>query len=130
MKKLLAATLLSAALASPAVAGGVKVGVLTCQVDGGVGWIVGSSKDVDCVFDRTGPGGKERYVGTHWKAWSRHWRDARHRHGLDRFCARQNQEGLFEGQLHRCVRGSHRWFGSRCQCSGRWLQKVDQLATH
>jgi hypothetical protein len=29
---------------------GVKLGVLTCDVGGGVGYVLGSSKTVDCVF--------------------------------------------------------------------------------
>jgi len=29
---------------------GIKVGVLSCEVDGGVGFIIGSSKGVDCVY--------------------------------------------------------------------------------
>lgn len=65
MKKLFtAAALLTALAAAPASAGGIKIGVLTCEVEGGVGWIIGSSKDVECTFDRSGPGGKENYVGS------------------------------------------------------------------
>lgn len=42
---------------------GVKVGVLRCHIDGGVGFIIGSSKDVQCVFKRSG-GGHEDYEGS------------------------------------------------------------------
>jgi hypothetical protein len=64
MKKLIAATALLATFATaPAMAGGIKVGVLTCRIEGGVGWIVGSSKDVDCTFKRAG-GGREHYEGS------------------------------------------------------------------
>jgi hypothetical protein len=43
-------------------AAGVKVGMLTCQIDGGVGLIIVSSKTLDCVYR----GGRrhERYEGT------------------------------------------------------------------
>jgi hypothetical protein len=42
---------------------GVRVGVLSCEVSGGAGFIFGSSKDLRCRFE--GSGGKtERYVGT------------------------------------------------------------------
>ena len=51
---------------SPAVfaqSGGVNVGSLQCRVSGGMGFVFGSSKDLDCLLVR--PDGKgERYVGT------------------------------------------------------------------
>lgn len=41
---------------------GVRVGVLSCEVSGGAGFIFGSSKDLRCEFE--GVSGKtERYVG-------------------------------------------------------------------
>jgi hypothetical protein len=51
------------ALAPPARADvGVKAGVLTCHVDGGWGFIFGSSRGLQCVY--TGSGGRvEHYVG-------------------------------------------------------------------
>jgi hypothetical protein len=63
---LAAVTALSSAMTLPAAAGskhGVKVGVLRCHVEGGVGFIIGSSKDADCVFKRAG-GGREHYRGS------------------------------------------------------------------
>ncbi len=68
MKKFiaLAAAALSLAAAAPSPAsaeGGIKVGVLTCHVDGGVGFIIGSSKDVQCLFKGTG-GRRENYSGS------------------------------------------------------------------
>ncbi len=64
MKKILAALFVASAFAvSPALAGGVKIGVLNCHVAGGAGFIIGSSKDVDCVFKRAG-GGREYYTGS------------------------------------------------------------------
>jgi hypothetical protein len=64
MKRLLTSLLVvSAFAASPAVAGGVKVGVLNCRIESGVGFIIGSSKEVECEFKRTG-GGREYYNGT------------------------------------------------------------------
>ena len=32
---------------------GVKIGMLTCDVGGGVGYVIGSAKSVDCVFSST-----------------------------------------------------------------------------
>ena len=63
MKKIIAASLAALALAaSPAFAkSGVKIGILTCHVEGGVGYIIGSSKAVDCVFK--GNGKVEHYSG-------------------------------------------------------------------
>ena len=50
-------------LAAPAQAAGVKVGVLTCNVDSGWGYILGSSKEVRCNFvPNKGIG--EHYVGS------------------------------------------------------------------
>ncbi|NMD07467.1 MAG: DUF992 domain-containing protein [Phyllobacteriaceae bacterium] len=58
------ALLAACALTLPAQANsGVKVGVLKCHIAGGVGFIIGSSKKVDCTFKRSG-GGSEHYVGT------------------------------------------------------------------
>ncbi|HEY3799720.1 MAG TPA: DUF992 domain-containing protein [Caulobacteraceae bacterium] len=42
--------------------GGVKVGVLTCNVSSGWGLVFGSSKDLDCTFSPS-PGVTENYVG-------------------------------------------------------------------
>lgn len=50
------------AMAGPADAAGVKVGVLTCHVSSGWGFIFGSSKDLRCDF--TNSRYAERYVGT------------------------------------------------------------------
>jgi Protein of unknown function (DUF992) len=44
--------------------GGIKIGVLKCHTDRSVGWIVGSSKDVDCVFSPSGGGSVEHYTGS------------------------------------------------------------------
>ena len=49
--------------AAPASAAGVKVGVLTCHVSSGWGFVFGSSKDLHCNYrpnDRAG----EHYIGT------------------------------------------------------------------
>jgi hypothetical protein len=42
---------------------GIRVGVLSCQVSGGAGFVIGSSKDLRCRFESAG-GRRERYVGT------------------------------------------------------------------
>jgi Protein of unknown function (DUF992) len=66
MKIKLAALGVVAALvisALPAQAGGIKVGVLKCHIDGGAGWIVGSNKDADCTFKGVG-GRREHYKGS------------------------------------------------------------------
>ena len=46
----LAASLAAAFLAAPASAGDVKLGVLTCEIEGGTGVIIGSTKDVLCTY--------------------------------------------------------------------------------
>jgi hypothetical protein len=40
----------------------VNIGALSCQVSGGIGFIFGSSKDLNCVFKHT-DGSTERYHG-------------------------------------------------------------------
>jgi Protein of unknown function (DUF992) len=42
---------------------GIKLGILTCNVEGGVGFIIGSSKDAICTFKGNGSR-VERYRGT------------------------------------------------------------------
>src|SRR5262245_33391495 len=43
---------------------GVKIGVLTCSIEGGIGLILVSSKKVNCVYQPSGGGGRvERYEG-------------------------------------------------------------------
>ena len=44
------AILAASAWLAPAQAAGVKVGVLTCNVDSGWGYILGSSKDIRCNY--------------------------------------------------------------------------------
>jgi hypothetical protein len=52
------------AISAPAnAAAGVKVGVLNCNVEGGWGYILGSSKDIHCSFVPNG-GAPERYAGS------------------------------------------------------------------
>ena len=60
-----AATVALAALAfgGTANADGVKVGVLTCHVSSGWGFIIGSSKDLRCSFSPSA-GMSEHYIGT------------------------------------------------------------------
>jgi Protein of unknown function (DUF992) len=63
-KILLAGLMMATAFAVPAQAKpGVKIGVLTCGVEGGVGFILGSSKNVECMF-RSVRGRTESYEGT------------------------------------------------------------------
>jgi hypothetical protein len=53
------------AISAPATAAphGVKVGMLTCHVHSGWGYIVGSSKNMDCVF-RPSRHAADRYTGS------------------------------------------------------------------
>jgi len=57
--------LLLVAAAAQAAEGGVKVGVLTCNVASGWGFVIGSTRAVNCTYapaDSHAPG--ERYAGT------------------------------------------------------------------
>ena len=58
----LAALLFGAPAAIAKQEGGVRVGVLTCKVNAGTGFIFGSSKGLQCHFDPTNGKG-ERYAG-------------------------------------------------------------------
>ncbi len=58
-----AAALLTTALAAPASAADIKLGVLTCDIDGGVGYVITSNKGIDCTFKRSRGGGREHYTG-------------------------------------------------------------------
>jgi hypothetical protein len=66
MRFLIAASALALALASsdPAPAQRVKAGLLTCDVSGGLGFIVGSQKEVSCLFSPDQAGPQESYAGT------------------------------------------------------------------
>ena len=63
MLGLAAATSLAFAASAHADPGGVKAGVLPCQVSSGWGLIFGSSKDLNCTFEN-GSGREDDYVGT------------------------------------------------------------------
>ncbi len=43
---------------------GVKIGVLSCEVEGGVGFIIGSSKGIDCVYKPSSGARPEHYSGS------------------------------------------------------------------
>lgn len=43
--------------------GGVKIGTLSCDIGGGVGYVLGSAKEVDCVF-RSTKGRTDTYTGS------------------------------------------------------------------
>ncbi len=45
-------------------AAGIEVGTLNCTVEGGIGFIVGSSKGVKCVFSPAGQGPRQSYTGS------------------------------------------------------------------
>jgi Protein of unknown function (DUF992) len=59
-----AALALVIAPAGPAAAQDIKAGVLTCDVSAGLGFIIGSKKQVACTFAPEGPGRREDYDGT------------------------------------------------------------------
>ncbi len=63
MLGLAAATSLAFAASAHADPGGVKAGVLTCNVSSGWGLIFGSSKDLNCTFE-SGTNHEEHYAGT------------------------------------------------------------------
>ena len=66
MRKILSIALLSlVAMASAADAkSGIKIGVLSCEIAGGAGFIIGSSKAVDCVYEPASGARREHYTGS------------------------------------------------------------------
>jgi len=65
MKKIILASLVALGLAAVPVQAksGVKVGMLSCTIHGGVGYIIGSSKKIDCAYQPAGGGRVEHYRG-------------------------------------------------------------------
>ena len=59
----LAASLMAALLAAPAGAGTMRLGILTCDIEGGTALVIASHKGLDCTFKPSGGGHKERYTG-------------------------------------------------------------------
>ena len=57
-----AATLAAGMMAMPANAAGVRVGTLSCDVEGGWGYVLGSQKDLNCVL-KTMNGQVAHYTG-------------------------------------------------------------------
>ena len=66
MRKILSLGLLSLVLMASAAdaKSGVKIGVLSCGIEGGVGYIIGSSKGVDCVYQPASGARPEHYSGS------------------------------------------------------------------
>ena len=66
MHKLLTVAVLALVAVVPAAQAksGIKIGVLSCGVGGGIGYIIGSSKPVDCVYQPAGGGRPEHYSGS------------------------------------------------------------------
>ena len=66
MRKLLTVAVLAMVAGIPAAQAnsGIKIGVLSCGVGGGIGYIIGSSKPVDCVYQPAGGGRPEHYTGS------------------------------------------------------------------
>ena len=66
MRKILSVSLLALmTMASAADAkSGVKIGVLSCGIGGGVGYIIGSNKPIDCVYQPANGNRAEHYTGS------------------------------------------------------------------
>jgi hypothetical protein len=66
MNRSLSIAILALLAVAPAAASasGIKIGVLSCGVGGGVGYVIGSSKPVDCVFQPAGGERPEHYSGS------------------------------------------------------------------
>jgi hypothetical protein len=69
IKKFVSAAAIAASLlsmpfvAAPADAGGFRLGVLDCSIDGGHGYLIASHKGVTCAFRPSHGGPVERYTG-------------------------------------------------------------------
>ena len=58
------ALVLATATIDPAPAQRIRAGLLTCDVSAGIGFIIGSKKEMACVFTPEGPGRRDDYDGT------------------------------------------------------------------
>src|SRR5215217_6935718 len=99
---------------------GVRVGVLSCNVHGGVGWIIGSTKTANCIFRSSHDGWRDYYVGSITRV------------GID--------VGVTNGSklvwavfapgrgLCGCRSGGDNRSRDRSQCADRRLQAIDQFA--
>lgn len=58
-----ASAIAALAAIAPAQAAHVEIGVLNCTVQGGAGFVFGSSKNIDCTF-KGASGGTEHYYGS------------------------------------------------------------------
>lgn len=58
------ATLLATPVLAQDQGAGVKIGTLTCAVEGGTNFIVGSKVTLNCTYQPAGSGAVERYTGT------------------------------------------------------------------
>ena len=58
---------LAAASVDPAAAQQIRAGVLNCDVSAGIGLIIGSQKQVSCMYQPELPGPQEAYVGSFTK---------------------------------------------------------------
>src|SRR5947209_3680035 len=58
------ALVLAMAMIDRASAQRIRAGLLTCDVSAGVGFIIGSKKEMACVFSPEGPGRRDDYDGT------------------------------------------------------------------
>jgi hypothetical protein len=65
LRRVLAAfALLALVPATAAAQERVQVGTLTCDISAGLGLIIGSQREVQCLFTPAGPGPREVYVGS------------------------------------------------------------------
>jgi len=114
-------------LSTPAQAHDVRVGVMTCDMAGGFGYVLGSSRDLQCTFSpASGPA--EHYAGTI----SKFGVDigAKRSHGLDgRRPDRCLNARVADRHLWRCYRKRYRRRRRRCQHAGWWLQRYDLPST-
>jgi Protein of unknown function (DUF992) len=62
--KLAAVTAAAALFAAPAAAQRVQAGTLACDISGGIGFIIGSQRTLNCSFASALPGPVEFYIGT------------------------------------------------------------------
>jgi len=66
IRTLIGVAAIAVAVAGPTSAqaqGRAKVGTLTCDVSAGIGMIIGSQKQVQCLFTPSEPGPREVYIG-------------------------------------------------------------------
>jgi hypothetical protein len=104
-----------------------RVGVLDCDVSGGIGMIIGSRKAMNCTFTRR-PGAARGLYRLDRQIRARCRRNLGRTHGMGGLCADRRRSGRTRGHLCGCGGGRIGRGGAWRQCAGRRFEPDDRAA--